>query len=445
MPQPPQFPIAVTGVGAVCPLGDTAAAAAEAYLKGNQAIQRLDQPGLHDLPVRIGASCSCPIERILPAYRARRLDRTSQLALLAAAEAWTPEHGAHFNPQRWGADQKGSDRIGVVFSTGIGGVNQLIAQLQVLEQRGPAKVSPHTVAMIMPNAAAAQISLWVGATGWLEAPVSACSGGSEALQRAMQLLRAGVVDVVIAGGAEAILNRFGLAAFAAMQALSTHNDDPAAACRPFDRQRDGFVMGEGAGALVLERLADAEARGAPIHGLLLGAGSSADAYDIVAPRPDGAQALVAMRRALADAGLELSHLQLVKAHATGTQIGDLAEAQALADLWQGGASSAGPAGSPPPWLIAPKAVLGHLISASGPVECLLTLAALRRALIPAQPNCQQPESLLPLPLPRQPQPLEAAAGQPPRALLNSFGFGGKNVSLVVQGWPPAPGPLAASP
>lgn len=430
MQPPTRCEIAITGIGAVCPLGTTASESANAFLQGFQGIQRLDQQLLQDLPVHIGAPCLCPIEQILPPHQARRLDRSCQLAILAATEAWTPGHSAHFNP-----DGRESDRIGVVFSTGIGGVNRLIEQLGVLETRGASRVSPHTVAMIMPNGAAAQISLMVGATGWLESPVSACSGGAEALHRAVMLLRGGVVDVVIAGGSEAILNRFGLAAFAAMQALSTHNDDPAAACRPFDRQRDGFVMGEGAGALVLERLADAEARAAPIHGLVLGAGSSADAHDIVAPRPDGSQTLAAMRRALADAGLEPQQLQLVKAHATGTQRGDLAEARALAELWHGGKLSASPSGRPIPWLIAPKAALGHLISASGPVECLLALEVLRRGLIPAQRNCEQPEPLLPLPLPRQLQPLDTPAGQPARALLNSFGFGGKNVSLILQTWP----------
>ncbi len=421
--------IAITGLGAVSPLGDTATASVEAYFRGDHAIQLLESPNFQDLPVRIGAPCRCPIERILPAFRARRLDRATQLALLAASEAWSDDHATHFNPGRITPE-----RIGVVFSSGIGGVNQLIEQLHVLDQRGPGKVSPHTVAMIMPNAAAAQISLWTGATGWLEAPVSACSGGAEAIHRAVMLLRAGVVDAVIAGGAEAILNRFGLAAFGAMQALSTNNAEPSAASRPFDRRRNGFVLGEGAGALVLERLDDAQARGAPIHGLVIGAASSADAFDIVAPRPDGSQALVAMQRALRDAGLKPHQLQLVKAHATGTQVGDRAEGQALADLWGESDSSTSSFTSPRPWLIAPKAVLGHLISASGPVECLLTLEALRRGTIPAQPNCDQPDPSLPFPLPRQPQSLSPQPGQPACALVNSFGFGGKNVSLVLQGW-----------
>jgi 3-oxoacyl-[acyl-carrier-protein] synthase II len=402
-------------------LGDSATALCEAYFRGEQGIQAMQDPSFNDLPARLGAPCPCPIDRILQPFQSRRIDRTSQLGLLAAAEAWSDQHTAHFQP----------DRIGVVFSSGIGGVNQLIAQLQVLNERGPSKVSPHTVSMIMPNAVAAQVGLQVGATGWLEAPVSACAGGTEAIQRGVMLLRAGLVDVVIAGGAEAILHRFGVAAFAAMQALSTRNSAPASASRPFDRERDGFVIGEGAGALVLERLDEAEARGANIRGLVLGAGSSADAHDIVAPRPDGRQAQAAMRRALDDAGVQPHDLQLVKAHATGTQRGDRAEAQALADLWSG---EPPPSAAGPTWLIAPKAVLGHLISASGPVECILTLEALRRGEVPAQANCEQPEALLPLSIPLQTQALAPGYQGKARALVNSFGFGGKNVSLVLQGW-----------
>lgn len=414
----PPVPIAITGLGAVSPLGNTAGCTVDNFFAGLSGIQHLDSAKFADLGVQIGARCECPIERVLPPHRARRLDRCTQLGLIATAEAWTTQHAAHFS----------GDQVGVVFSTGIGGVSSLIEQLHVLEERGPAKVSPHTVALIMPNAPAAQISLQLGASGWLEAPVSACSGGSEAIARAVTLLREGTVDVVIAGGAEAILNRFGIAAFAAMQALSRAKGRPQQASRPFDAARSGFVMGEGAGILVLERLKEAQQRQATIHGVIAGVGSSADAHDIVSPRPDGAQALRAMQLALADAGLHACDLDLVKAHATGTLAGDAAEALALAGLL-----AALPADQRP-WALAPKAVLGHLISASGPVETLLALEVLNRGELPAQANCPNPDPLLPCPLPQRSQPL-----QPPRggiihtALLNSFGFGGRNVSLVLQG------------
>ena len=412
--------IAVTGLGVVSPLGTTVHDASARYAAGGSGITALEDAAYADLPVRIGAPCACPIERVLPAHRARRLDRCSQLGLIAADEAWSAAHRAHFS----------GDRIGVVFSSGIGGVSSLIEQLRVLDARGPGKVSPHTVALIMPNAPAAQISLACGASGWMEAPVSACSGGSEALARGVALLRAGVVDVVIAGGAEAILNRFGIAAFAAMQALSSANAAPGQASRPFDQARSGFVMGEGAGVLVLERLPEAQQRQASIHGLILGAGSSADAHDIVSPRPDGSQAVRAMALALAEANLQPSDLDLIKAHATGTIAGDQAEARALNRLFHGVAEA------DRPWVIAPKAVLGHLISASGPVETVLTLQALAAQQLPAQANCSQPDPQLQFRLPQQNEQLGAARGGGGHiALANSFGFGGRNISLVLQAAP----------
>jgi len=404
-------------------LGETAKSIAASYLRGDQAIQALDRPDIKDLPVQIGAPALCTIERILPAHRARRLDRATQFALLAVSEAWSDNHANSYD----------SERIGVVFSSGIGGVNSLIKQLRVLEKRGPSKVSPHTVGMIMPNAAAAQVSIQVGGRGWLEAPVSACSGGAEAILRAVMLLRSGLVDVVIAGGTEAILNRFGIATFAAMQSLSTTNEEPSRACRPFDRDRNGFVMGEGAAALVLERLDNAIGRGAHIHGFVRGIGTTADGFDIVAPRPNGRQAFKAMQLALSDAGVDVDQLQLVKAHATGTPVGDLAEARALARLWSSHEENTSTNSIRRPWLIAPKAALGHLISASGPLECLLTLAALSAGRIPRQLNCEHPEPILPFALPSTSQALMPLAGIPPLALVNSFGFGGKNVSLVLEG------------
>ena len=415
---PPDIPIAITGVGAVTPLGSTSIRTVDNFFAGHSGISKLISAEFADLGVQAGAPCACPIERVLPPHQARRLDRCSQLGLIAATEAWTGYHSCHFS----------GNQIGVVFSTGIGGVSSLIEQLHVLEERGPAKVSPHTVALIMPNAPAAQISLHLGASGWLEAPVSACSGGAEAIARAVTLLRQGAVEVVVAGGAEAILNRFGIAAFAAMQALSRAAGPPEEASRPFDAARSGFVMGEGSGILVLERLEEARQRQATIHGVITGIGSSADASDIVRSRPDGIQALRSMQMALADAGLQAKDLDLIKAHATGTVAGDAAEATALAGLL--GALPA----EQQPWALAPKAVLGHLISASAPVEILLALEVLNRGELAAQANCPNPIPLLPCPLPKRPQPLDSPrTGSSHTALCNSFGFGGRNVSLVLQG------------
>jgi len=413
-------PIAITGAGCVSPLGETLVATRDQYMAGVHAVRGLTEEEFADLPVRLGARCACQIDTFFAPHISRRLDRCTQLSLLAADQAWNSQsHGQHDCARR-----------GVVFSSGIGGVSSLIEQLQILEQRGPSKVSPYTVGMLMANAPAAQLSLTYNASGWLETPVAACSGGAEAIARGVSLLRSGEIDVVIAGGAEAILNRFGIAAFAAMQALSTTNDHPEQACRPFDQDRNGFVMAEGAGVVVLERLHDAEQRGATIQGIIRGIGCTADAHDIVRPRADGLQASRAMAQALDDAGIGPEQLQLVKAHATGTLAGDLAEAEAL-NLIFGELSNRSR-----PWLIAPKAVMGHLISASGPVELLLALHSLQLQVIPAQANCPRPEALLPLRIPQQQEPLLQHDNQRRAALINSIGFGGRNVCLVIEAAPP---------
>jgi len=389
-------------------------------MAGVHAVRGLTEEEFADLPVRLGARCACQIDTFFAPHISRRLDRCTQLSLLAADQAWNSQsHGQHDCARR-----------GVVFSSGIGGVSSLIEQLQILEQRGPSKVSPYTVGMLMANAPAAQLSLTYNASGWLETPVAACSGGAEAIARGVSLLRSGEIDVVIAGGAEAILNRFGIAAFAAMQALSTTNDHPEQACRPFDQDRNGFVLAEGAGVVVLERLHDAEQRGATIQGIIRGIGCTADAHDIVRPRADGLQASRAMAQALDDAGIGPEQLQLVKAHATGTLAGDLAEAEAL-NLIFGELSNRSR-----PWLIAPKAVMGHLISASGPVELLLALHSLQLQVIPAQANCPRPEPLLLLRIPQQQEPLLQHDNQRRAALINSIGFGGRNVCLVIEAAPP---------
>lgn len=412
-------PIAITGAGCVSPLGETLEATCDQYMAGANAVRILAEEEFADLPVRLGARCACHIDRLFAPHTSRRLDRCTQLCLLAADQAWNTQYH----------EQHGWARRGIVFSSGIGGVSSLIEQLQILEQRGPGKVSPYTVGMLMANAPAAQLSLAYNASGWMETPVAACSGGAEAIARGVSLLRSGEIDVVIAGGAESILNRFGIAAFAAMQALSTSNGHPDQACRPFDQDRNGFVMAEGAGVVVLERLHDAEQRGATIHGVIRGIGCTADAHDIVRPRGDGLQASRAMAQALDDAGIGPEELQLVKAHATGTIAGDLAEAEAL-NLIFGELSSRSR-----PWLIAPKAVMGHLISASGPVELMLALHSLQLQAIPAQANCPKPEPVLPLRIPEQQEPLKQHNNKQPAALINSMGFGGRNVCLVIEAAP----------
>lgn len=400
----------------VSPLGSDCPSSWAAFRAGRVGLKRLDEAWAEDLPVAVAAPATVPIERVMAPNLARRLDRSAQMAVLAALEAWTAAAGGAWAPER----------RGVVIGTGNGGIGSMAGQMDLLRRRGPSGVNPLAVSLTMPNAVAAQVSIALGARGPLESPVSACASGADAILWAARLLACGDADVVVAGGTDALVNRFGIAAFGAMRTLSRRQGDPQEASRPFDSDRDGFVMGEGAGALVLEREADARARGATVHGWLLGGAVSADAHSITTPLPQGLQAERAMRLALDNAGVTPADLALVKGHGTGTLLGDQAEAEALARLF---------APIPPgqrPWLLAPKAQIGHLIGAAGAVEAIFTLLCLAEARLPAQCNCPRPLPALPLAFPR------LAAGLPladraQLALANSFGFGGKNVALVLQG------------
>ena len=404
-------PIAITGLGACCPLGSDLATSWQTFQSGGSGIQPLPENWSNDLPSQVAGITDADIHSLLKPHIARRLDRSTQLALLASSEAW---HHA-------GAPPTPSERLGVVFGTGIGGVSSGGAQFQLLQEHGPRKVNPLTVPMVMPNAVATQVALWLGAQGPVEAPVSACATGSDAIAWGAQLLRAGLVDRVLVGGCEALVNRFGIAAFGAMQALTPEKDNPSQASRPFDQARQGFVMAEGAAALVLEPLGIAQSRGATIHGLLRGQGVSFDAHHITAPHPDGLQAERAMKLAINDAGISTDQVSFIKAHATGTPHGDPAEAKALSRLF----------GEYQPWVIAPKAQTGHLIGGAGALETVLSVLCLREGVLPPQQNCPNPDPSLRLPLPRQ---TEALVSSERFALANAFGFGGKNVALVLSSY-----------
>ena len=402
--------IAITGLGACCPLGNDLATSWQAFQSGGSGIQHLPPSWSSDLPSTVGGITHADIHCLLEPHIARRLDRSTQLALLAGSEAWH-HSGAPVIP---------SERLGVVFGTGIGGVSSGGSQFQLLQEKGPRKVNPLTVPMVMPNAVATQMALWLGAQGPVEAPVSACATGSDAIAWGAQLLRTNQADCVLVGGSEALVNRFGIAAFGAMQALSPV-EDPKQASRPFDQNRQGFVMAEGAAALVLEPFSKAKERRATIHGLLVGHGVSFDAHHITAPHPDGQQAERAMRMALTAGNVDARQVSFVKAHATGTPHGDPAEAKALSRLF----------GSHQPWVIAPKAQTGHLIGGAGALEAVLTVMCLREGLLPLQQNCPDPDPTLKLPLPRK---LETLAAGKRYALANAFGFGGKNVALLLSSY-----------
>ena len=404
-------PIAITGLGACCPLGSDVATSWQTFQDGGSSIQRIPENWGNDLPSQVAGITDADIHSLLKPHIARRLDRSTQLALLASSEAW---HHA-------GTPPTPSERLAVVFGTGIGGVSSGGAQFQLLQEQGPRKVNPLTVPMVMPNAVATQVALWLGAQGPVEAPVSACATGADAIAWGAQLLRAGQADRVLVGGCEALVNRFGIAAFGAMQALSPEREDPSQASRPFDQARQGFVMAEGAAALVLEPLSEAKSRGATIHGLLRGQGVSFDAHHITAPHPDGLQAERAMKLAINDADISTDQVSFIKAHATGTPHGDPAEAKALSRLF----------GEYQPWVIAPKAQTGHLIGGAGALETVLSVLCLREGVLPPQQNCPHPDPSLELPLPRQ---TEALVSSERFALANAFGFGGKNVALVLSSY-----------
>jgi len=404
--------VVVTGIGAITPVGSDAESTWQAVLAGRSATRRLSEPWAGELPVPMAAPVDVDLlalpDRLDPTT-ARSQDRSGHLALVAAAEAWADA----------GAPETDPERLAVSIGTGIGGIQTVLSADTALRERGPRLVSPWTVPAIMPNGPAAAVGLRYTARAGVHAPVSACASGAEAIALALDLIRAGRADVVIAGGTEAAVARLPLAAFASMRALSTRLEDPATASRPFDKQRDGFVLGEGAAVVVLESASHAAARGARIVGRLLGAGISNDAHHVAAPQPGGGGAARAVRAALADAAVSPAELDHVNAHATSTPAGDVAESLALRDAL-GDAVDAIP-------VTATKSVTGHLLGAAGSLEAVLTLQSLRDRQIPAIRNLDDPDDAVALDLVRvTPRPTRRDI-----ALSTSFGFGGHNVALVL--------------
>ncbi len=402
--------VVVTGLGATTPLGNDVASTWEALLAGRSGVSRITDDWIKEFPAQLVARLKTdPVEQI-DRVRARRLDRSQQVAVIAAEEAWRES----------GAGDAGVDplRVAVVFGTGIGGALTLLGQDDVLEEKGPKRVSPFTIPMLMPNGPAAAVGLAVGAKGGVHAPVSACASGAEAIRWGLDLIRFDRADVVLVGGTEACVHPLPMAGFAAMRAMSTRNDEPERASRPFDKGRDGFVLGEGAAALVLERADAARARGARVHARLAGAGGTADGYDLVAPHPEGEGAARAIGAALRDAGLSPADIGHVNAHATSTPVGDTAEAAAIR-------SSLGEH----VLVSATKSQTGHLLGAAGALESVFTVLALREQVVPATANLEDPDDDAAV------QALDIVRNEPRRTQLNaavndSFGFGGHNMALV---------------
>ncbi|MBA3524501.1 MAG: beta-ketoacyl-[acyl-carrier-protein] synthase family protein [Geodermatophilaceae bacterium] len=391
------------------PLGGDVASSWAALLAGKSGVRRLDDDWAPDLPARLAARCPTDLGEHIARVAMRRMDRSQQLALIAAREAWANA----------GSPEVDRMRLAVVVGTGVGGAQTLLDQDDILEADGAKKVSPHTVPMLMPNGPAATIGLEFGAEAGVHTVVSACASGAEALANGLEIIRSGRADVVIAGGTESCIHPLPLAGFAQMRALSTRNDEPEAASRPFDKGRDGFVLGEGAGMLVLERASFARARGATILAVLAGAGMCADAHDMVQPRPDGIGAARAMSLALRDAGLTPADIGHISAHATSTPAGDLAEAIAIRTALGDHAL-----------VTATKSMTGHLIGAAGAVETIFALLAMRDEIVPAVRNLDDPDDA------EDVQSLDIVRHEPRRArfdavLNNSFGFGGHNVALAL--------------
>jgi 3-oxoacyl-[acyl-carrier-protein] synthase II len=403
--------VVVTGLGATTPLGGDVPSTWSAMLAGRSGVKVLTEDWVETLPVHIAASAAVDPSEVLPRVEVKRNDRSGQFALIAAREAWADA----------GSPEMDGDRLGVVIGTGIGGVLTLLASYDMLLEKGPRRVHPLAIPMLMPNSSAAHVGLDLGARAGVHTPVSACASGAEAMSFAVDMIRSGRADVVVAGGTEAAIHPLNLAAFSQMQALSTRNDEPERASRPYDKGRDGFVLGEGAGVVVLETAEHAKARGAKIYAEIASAGITSDAHHIAAPDPVGRGAARAMQMAIAAAGISASDVVHVNAHATSTPAGDVAEAHAMNAVLGEGSKAC---------VSATKSMTGHLLGAAGAIETIATVLALHNRLAPPTVNLEDPDDNVTIDVVRgEPRKLQDG---PIAALNNSFGFGGHNVALVVK-------------
>ena len=402
---PEAFPrVVVTGLGAVTPVGGTAAETWAALLAGRSGIAALEDDWAQALPVRMAGRVKIDAASLLSTPEYKRMDRCGQLALIAAREAWAQA----------GSPQTDPERLAVVIGSGYGGLDTTLEQTRTLDTSGPRRVSPHTLTRIMANAPAAWVSMDVGAKGGARTPVSACASGAEAISQAADMIRVGAADVVIAGGVDSCINGLIVSGFAQIRALSTRNEDPQSASRPFDRDRDGFVLAEGAAVLVLEREDHAKARGAKVLGVVAGTAVTSDAVDIVAADPVMQRRV--MEKAIAAAGLAAADIGLVHAHATSTPVGDRLEAEAIRDVL----------GNQVP-VTSTKSLTGHLLGGAGALGALVMIQALRTGAVPGTGNLQEPEDGINLNLLRA-----TVEGQQARAgIANAFGFGGHSTALVI--------------
>ncbi|PVC91862.1 beta-ketoacyl-ACP synthase II [Streptomyces sp. CS014] len=411
--------VVVTGIGATTPLGGDSASTWEGLMAGRSGVKPLEGERFADLPVRIAALAAVDPGDVLPRPLARKLDRSAQFALIAAREAWAD---AGFTAKAGEDESIAPERLGSVIASGIGGVITLLDQYDVLKEKGVRRVSPHTVPMLMPNGPAANVGLEVNAQAGVHTPVSACASGAEAIGYAVEMIRTGRADVVVAGGTEAAIHPLPIAAFANMMAMSKNNDEPEKASRPYDTGRDGFVLGEGAGVVILESAEHAAKRGAKVYCEVLGQGLSADAHHIAQPEPTGRGIAAAMQNLLDSSDLKPSEVVHLNAHATSTPQGDIAEVKALRKVLGDDLDHVA--------ISATKSMTGHLLGGAGGIETVATVLALHHRTAPPTINVDDLDEAIEADIVRGER--RALPEGPIAAINNSFGFGGHNVVLAFR-------------
>jgi 3-oxoacyl-[acyl-carrier-protein] synthase II len=409
--------IVITGLGATTPLGGDLASTWAGLLAGRSGVRRITEDWAEELPVKIAAYVKVDPSEIIDRVKARRLDRSTQLALIAAREAW---EDAGFIWE--GEDQVDALRLSVSLASGIGGLHSLLNNWDNQRDKGYRRVSPFTIPMLMANAPAANVGLAVHAKAGVHTPVSACASSNEAISLALDQLRLGRSDIAVVGGTEATIHPLPIAAFGQMQALSRRNDDPEGASRPWDRGRDGFVMGEGSAIMILETLEHAKARGAKIYGTIAGSGITADSHDIVQPDPTGEGQSGAMVKALADARLTPADIIHVNAHGTSTPQGDVTEAGSIRTALGDDTDHV--------VVTSTKSMTGHLLGGAGALETIATLLALRDRMVPPTINLEDPEPDLGIDIAAN--VARALPAGDLAAINNSFGFGGHYVALALR-------------
>jgi 3-oxoacyl-[acyl-carrier-protein] synthase II len=405
--------VVVTGMGVITPVGNDVATFWKSLIEGKSGVRVIDRFDVTDYPTKIAAQVEgFNPEDFIDKKEAKRMDRFAQFAV-ACAKMAKEDAGLEITPEN-------AERVGVYIGSGIGGISTLMEQHQILLEKGPRRVSPFMIPMMISDMASGQVSIHLGAKGPNSSPISACATGTNAIGDAFKIIERGHADVMLTGGAEATIHPIALAGFSAARALSQRNDEPEKASRPFDRDRDGFVMGEGAGVLVLESLDHALARGAKIYAEIVGYGMSGDAYHITQPAPEGEGAARAMREALRDAEIDPSEVDYINAHGTSTDFNDKFETIAIKTAFGDSAYKVA--------ISSTKSMTGHLLGAAGAIEAVASIMAIKEDIIPPTINYENPDPDCDLDY----VPNEARRTEVKVAMSNSLGFGGHNASIIFK-------------